>query len=481
MKCPNCGANIPDDKLYCEACGAELQIVPELEYDEAYVEKQMKETMSDIVDNEFSKEFDMDFDDDPNIFSMLAGGKHSGKAFYISLAVVLVIFIIGAVFIGVKVSKNNSFEHQIEMADEMVNENNLLSAISYLEAAYKIKPEAELLFTIADYYYTMGRDNDAIYTLLEVATGEFRASDIENAYKKVIALYSASNSYEEIAEVLKTCTNTNILNAYEEFRVFTPEFSLAEGTYEEKMTVKISTEGSGKIYYSFNSDVPSSSSEMYISPIFLEMGSYTVNAVYVNKYGVSSEVVTKKYLIDVDFVFEPTILTDSGEYDTATLIEAEIPVLYTLYYTTDGTDPDKTSTRYVSPIPMPAGESTFKFVCFAPDGTQSTIIERTYNLTIEANYSPSEAVSHLGDVLREKGILLPGTETKEGVEGRFLYIYSAIYPIADMGTYYFVVEYHQDNAGNIFNTNNTYAVSVSDLSVYKVTTSEDGEYVLIDF
>lgn len=477
MKCPNCGANIPDDKLICENCGAELEIVADLEYD---IDKEMDKTLKDIARNEF-EEFDMDFDDDPNIFSLISGGKKSGKAFYISIAVVLVFVIIAAVILGKKLSSKNTYEYQIEMAKQEVAENDLLSAIGYLEEANKIKPDAQLLFTIADYYYTLERDNDAIFTLLDIAHGDFKQTDVESAYRKVISVYSENQSYEKIAEVLADCDNSVVLSAYEDYLVFEPEFSLQEGTYEEACTVSISSKGNGKIYYTIDSSVPTTASNLYEKPVLLEMGSYVVTAVYVNKYGISGKPVSKKYLIDVAFEFEPKILTESGEYTEASLIEAEVAPLYMLYYTMDGEDPDKTSKRYVSPIPMPEGEHTFKFICYTPDGTPSTIVERTYSLSIQVVYGPAEAVAHLGDVLREKGILRPDSDTKEGISGKFLYIYSAIYPIPDRGTFYFVVEYHEDDAGNVTNTNNTYAVDANDLSVYKVTSTGTGEYILIDF
>ena len=46
MKCPNCGNEIKNGELYCEKCGAELQIVPDMEID---IESEMKKTMSHIA------------------------------------------------------------------------------------------------------------------------------------------------------------------------------------------------------------------------------------------------------------------------------------------------------------------------------------------------------------------------------------------------------------------------------------------------
>ena len=60
-------------------------------------------------------------------------------------------------------------------------------------------------------------------------------------------------------------------------------------------------------------------------------------------------------------------------------------------------------------------------------------------------------------------------------------MYSVIYPIEGMGNYYFVVEYHESEAGIRTNTNNIYAVGCDDLSLYKVKSSGNGDYTLVGF
>ena len=479
MKCPNCGFEIKDGKMYCEKCGAELLVVPEVEFD---IEKEMKKTMSDIVSNEFADEYDIEFDDDPNLISILLSKQKSGKPFYFALAFVLVAIIVAAVILGRKISSQNNYEYQIEQANEKVSENDLLSAISYLENAYRINPNSDILFSIADYYYTLGRDNDACYTLSDITKGEFPMADIDLAYKKIIALLSNSNSYELIATYLTDCKSENIVNEYSDYMISVPEFNIEAGTYDETKTLKLSNPyGNGTIYYTLDGTVPNVNSSVFEGPIFLEYGTYSVNAVFVNKYGVMSEVASAKYLIDVDFVFEPEILTDSGTYTEATLIEADVPVLYTLYYTTDGSEPTKESTRYVSPIPMKEGETTYKFVCFAADGTMSSVVERTYKLELDVTYTAAQAVSHLNQFLIDTGYVNPDGRTKEGVNGVVQFMYSAIYPVAEMGTYYLVVEYYLDDLGNLINSNNIYAVNCNDLSIYKVKANGNGDYTLISF
>lgn len=473
MNCPNCGMKLPEGKMYCEACGAEIQIVPDYDLD---IESEMKKTLSDIADKEFAYD-DMDFDDDPTILSLLFSKKRNSTPVYIALGIVIVIIIVFSVILGKKLSKQSSFEYQIEMANEMLSQNNILKAIDYLEDAYKIKADSSVLFDIADYYFTLGRENDAIFALMRVVDDDFPSVEKESAYKKIISLYQDSKNYEAIALLLNNCTISSILNDYADYCVFAPSFNVEGGTYNESITLSIKSEGNGSIYYSYNDTEPSEETDRYTAPLFLEYGTYVVNAIYVNPFGVSSEKITQKYLIDAKFEFEPEILTESGNYTEATLIEAEVPIMYTLYYTTDGTDPTKDSKRYINPIAMPEGNSTFKFVMYASDGTMSSIVEKNYNLTYSYTYTPSEGVQAVGNYLMNHGLLSPDGWHRDGVDGKILLMYSAIYPIEGYGTFYFVIEYVEDDNGVQTLTGNNYAVNVNDLGVYRVNSSEEG-YIL---
>lgn len=475
MICPNCGYEIKDDKLICENCGCELQIVPDLDFD---IESEMNRTLSTIASNEFSdnsKEFE-DFDEDPSLISFLIDRKFGKKTLYIITGVIVAVIVASAIFLGTKISKNTSYDYQIKMAEEKLNNNDILGAVAYLEKANKISPSADLLFEIADYYYSLGREYDAIYALTDIIDNDFNSSEKESAYRKVFTLYLQSRNYQAVSDLLSNCNIPSVLNDYADYCLYVPEFNVDEGTYEQTMTLRISAEGNGDIYYTLDGSVPDINSNLVEGPIYLEYGSYNINAVYINKFGISSEVVSKQYLIDVEFVFEPDILTPSGDYDEATLIEAEVPIMYTLFYTTDGTTPNKESKRYTAPIPMLEGNNVYKFIMYATDGTESSVVERNYNLSLHLNYTPAEGVSALSTFLIDKGILVDGSH-KEGIDGTVLLMYSATYPISGKGTYFFVIEYIEDAFGNRSLTGNNYAVDANDLSVYSVESS-DGEYIL---
>ena len=46
MKCPSCGAEMPEGRLYCEHCGQDIHVVPD--FDPA-LEQQISQSMQEIL------------------------------------------------------------------------------------------------------------------------------------------------------------------------------------------------------------------------------------------------------------------------------------------------------------------------------------------------------------------------------------------------------------------------------------------------
>lgn len=487
MKCPNCNAEIPEGKMYCEKCGCELQIVSEYDID-IDIENEMNNTLSNIAENEFDDfdddyddDDDIDFDDDPNVLSFLLSGKAGGKFFYIFLILILIGLGIFAVYFGKRISEQKTLEYQIEMAEENIKENNYLKAISYYEEAYKLDNNPQYLFKIADFYYALERENDAIFTLLDIANGDFPEIQREEAYNKVFTLYENSGNYSKITELLENCTVESVYKNYSEYAVVKPEFNYEAGTYSEAIIVKLSSSVKGVIHYTTDGSKPDANSPIYESPIYLDYGSYNINAVYENKYGMLSEVVNNKYLIDVAFVFEPSVSTESGNYYESTLIEADVPVMYNLFYTTDGTDPDRNSTKYTGPIQMPLGRTVYKFVAYAADGTQSTIIEREYNLEFDGGIDGDSAVNSVKMRLMEKGINLDMEGHRPGVDGNYLYVFATAYPVIGNGDALFVVEYFVNSYGNTKPSGTVFGVNVHNIDDVYIVQPKGAEYMRVEF
>ena len=479
MKCPNCGAKIDDDKLYCEKCGSEIMLVSDID-----MELEFKDTLTNIANSEFSDKsdkndnFEFDDEDNPSILGLFFKGANKiGKIFYVFVFLFIVLIIFLAVKLGMRVSRENSLDYQVEMYEKKYSSNDLYSAISYLEKADKLDSDnSTYKFKTAEIYFELNNPDNAVYTLTEIGQNEtFSEEDRYKAYSEIIDYYKENNLFSEIGTLLNNCTIPSVLNDYSAFIVSSPVFSVDEGTYTETKVLKLSGEGDGVIYYTLDGTDPLLNGTEYTNPIMLEYGSYSVKACMVNDYDISSEVITKNYLIDVAFSFSPTVEPESGAYDRSFMIEVNVPMMYTCYYTTDGSDPDKNSIRYTQPIPAAIGDNVYKFVVYASDGTMSEIVERNYIVNINTNIDPATAVTLLSTGLVERGYLDESGCHREGVDGTYLFMYSTVYPIEGMGDFYLVVEYIQDAFGNNKMTGNYYAIDCYNGVLYSVDiTGEEG-------
>ena len=506
MNCPNCGAKIPEGKLYCEKCGEELVISSDID-----IELEMRHTMSDIASKEFgekssyarqprksssyssghggnvkrpkNKYDDMEFDEDdnPSIIGMIfKRGSKTGWLFYVVISIVILAVVIFGLRMVRQVSRTNSIDYQLEKANEAYEDNNLTQAINYLEKASQLDDDnAEYKFKISEYYKTLGKTEDAVYTLTEIAENtEYKSADRVKAYGELINLLKEQADYQSISRLLNGCDIQSVLDEYSSYLVKEPSFSVEEGTYSEVKTLVLRSDNNNEIYYTVDGSDPITNGILYTGPFDLEYGSYTIKAVAINDYDIPSEIIVKKYLIDVAFSFSADVTPESGEYDHAFFVEVEIPMMYTCYYTTDGTDPDKSSTKYTGPVPVPLGESVFKFVVFASDGTQSEIVERTYSVTLNTELDPASAVTKLNQTLIDMGYLDASGAHREGVNGTYLFMYSTIYNIEDMGDFYLVVEYIQDDFGNNKRTGTVYAIDCYNGMLYTVDTESEDHYIL---
>lgn len=481
MICPNCGTKIKDGKMYCEGCGLELEIISDVDID-----VEMKKTMQGIAKEQYGQDDDFDdieFDDDDNpsiLGLLLKSGTKLGKFFYVIIALAILVVLFIAIRMGIKISHESSLEYQVDMAKEALEDNNYLRAISYYEKAYKLDSgNSEYKFQISEIYLLLEKYDDAIYTLTEIAENDqFEEVKRIQAYKKLFSVYKDMGDYSGISETLNKCTINSVINEYSGYLVEMPSFSYESGTYEEKLYLRISSETNGTIYYTLDGTEPTQNSLEYNEPILLEYGSYTVKAVVVNDYAITSPVVTNNYLIDVAFSFSPKVEPESGEYEHTFLISVDVPVMYTCYYTIDGTTPNKESLRYSNPIPAQEGNNLYKFVIYASDGTQSEIIEKNYNVVLNTTITAADAVILLNKGLIERGYLDESGCHREGYEGTYLFMYSTIYPIEGMGDFYFVVEYVQDDFGNNKMTGMYYAIDCYNGMLYTVNIEGEDGYTL---
>ena len=166
----------------------------------------------------------------------------------------------------------------------------------------------------------------------------------------------------------------------------TPTFLPASGTYPSAQNVTISDATMGaKIYYTTDGSTPSSGSTLYSAPIVVNV-TKTINAIAMASGYRGSAVASAAYTINIPSltVATPTFSPAAGTYTSAqSVMIADSTAGAVIYYTTDGSAPTPSSTKYTGAITV-ASTETINAIATASGDTNSAVATATYTINLPA-------------------------------------------------------------------------------------------------
>ena len=173
-----------------------------------------------------------------------------------------------------------------------------------------------------------------------------------------------------------------------ESQVAPPTFSPAAGTFTSAVSVSISAPAGTTIYYTTNGTAPTHSSAVYSTPIPVS-STETIQAIATESGFFDSTVAIATYTIAPPAAI-PTFNPPAGTYTTAQSVTLNDATTGTnIYYTTDGTTPTTSSTKFTTAITV-GSTTTIKAIAAGATGfSQSAVATATYtiNLPTTINYS----------------------------------------------------------------------------------------------
>lgn len=466
-----------DDQLYCEHCGEEIRIVPEFEPE---IENSIRATLSDVATEITSrtKETQDSFEKrrKPSK-NKKRTGKESAAKKRKKTVVGGCLLISGLVaFAGALLTMQYfSPDVQYRRAQKAMGRAQYETAVGYLERAQQLSPtNVTVLNGLSECYYEMGMLDESAGICLETI---FLEGSNEEAYGRLVSIYEQQGNYDSIHALMTECRDDDIRNRYLNYMANPPDADVKGGTYQEAVSVRLIGNPTGTIYYTLDGSEPDEESPVYISPIPMDIGPYTLKAFFVNQYGVKSDVIQEDYYIDVVLPEAPAVLPKTGVYARPHLLELEVQDGYHVYYTTDGSDPDRNATRYDGNLWMPVGHSVLRFVTISPSGICSEITERQYTLDLHPLLSMEAASNQLLLMLKNAGILLNLQGELAGQAGRYLYTYKYTLTINDHN-YYLYREYYEESAGTSSATGKEYVVNYMSGECYQAVQQEDQTFKL---
>jgi LysM repeat protein len=164
-----------------------------------------------------------------------------------------------------------------------------------------------------------------------------------------------------------------------------PSFSPAAGTYGTSQSVTISdSTASATIYYTTNGTTPMTSSAKYTSAITVS-ATETLEAIAIETGYTNSAVATATYTI-APILPTPTFSPAAGTYTTSQSVTiSDSTAGTTIYYTTNGTTPTTSSTKYTSAITVSANE-TLEALAVEAGYTNSAVATAAYNIGAVTTY-----------------------------------------------------------------------------------------------
>ncbi len=187
-----------------------------------------------------------------------------------------------------------------------------------------------------------------------------------------------------------------------------PTFSLAAGNYTTAQTLTITDAVPGTtIYYTTNDASPTTSSTKYTGPITISSSEAVAAFAAASGYH-NSATTSGVYLIN-NVLPTPLILPAGGTYSTSQTVTIREWLNTDVYYTTDGTTPTTSSTRYTGPFTV-ASTETVKAIVIASPYTNSPVATAAY--TIQAGTS---SIGFGGGFAASQGqVVLNGTTQLNG-------------------------------------------------------------------
>ncbi|MFI3212101.1 MAG: chitobiase/beta-hexosaminidase C-terminal domain-containing protein [Eubacteriales bacterium] len=370
MKCPNCGSELIEGHLYCDECHEEICFVPNFDPE---LENSIVETLSNVAEEVMPTKELNELDNTTEEFQVIRNKR--SKIIYLIIGTTIIFIFCWSFFLYSKTAYYINGR-----AEASFHNGNYEKSKDYYNRIIDLKGESLDVYLQLAQCYTKLNDIENIEAVyLNILRLD---SNNEEAYDQMIDIYKKQEAYDEIYALLSNCEDAKILEEYRQYLANVPDFSVAEGTYSTIISLKLRSDTSGTIYYTLDGSIPDETSDMYTVPIFLESGTHVVQAMFVNDYGMKSELKSRTYTIEVQQPYAPEVNLYSGDYSEASYIIVEAQQNCVIYYTTDGTDPTRNSMIYTEPILMPVGKSEFRFMNYSEVGGSGKITVRNYNLIL---------------------------------------------------------------------------------------------------
>lgn len=373
MKCTECGANIGEGKLYCPACGVEVQMVSPYNVMEDEFFLDVQHQTADEADREQPEELM-----EESSHEMPRALRKRNLCISISVAVLGFCTLL---FVSFVLRQNEDTQDAVTDSYEQAVEALAGSDYGKADAAF-VSMQAGQPEELSGYFWQAWLFGQQEETEKQKAVlKEILQRDRENIYacKELIDLYVEEGDFEALHDLAASYENSRLSALFSEYEVEMPVVQLQTDPLRQGDVLTITAADGLNIYYTLDGTSPIENGTLYYAPIYLESGNYTVQATACNEQGYYSPVVSNEVQVEVAYQLGmPQVTPNSGEYLSPQTIYVSVPEGCSAYYTWNGTDPTTSSMKYSGGITMPEGNNVLSVILVDEYGNTSSIQRVNY-------------------------------------------------------------------------------------------------------
>ena len=215
-------------------------------------------------------------------------------------------------------------------------------------------------------YYTLDSTDPTISVTRQVFSGSVLIDE-----SKQLRAFASKFGMIDSAEANATYT---ITGSYDQ-----PTFDPPAGLYHTNLTVSLSALSNATIYYTTNGDPATTNGIEYTAPIEISRN-MTINAIAADEGWESSAEASASFILQPN---APSLNLASGTYQTNQNLEMTSQSGTTIYYTTNGTEPNTNSTIYSDLIDIDRC-MTIKALAYKQGWSNSIVLTNNYLLQASA-------------------------------------------------------------------------------------------------
>ena len=360
MQCPKCHKEVPPGNLYCPECLTEIPWVKEFDTVEMREKKRGEPPAGKTV-------------------KKTRFGKPPAWVFH--LLIIFCVVLTGAAGLTsyYLYRKSHTFEALLGKARKEEEAGRFDKALNAAAEAVNQMPEdLEANILLADIFI---RNEDPQSAVLVLKPMFSLYPENPYLYKAMAEALYQCGDYPELNALFKDVSNQEVYAVCNEYIARKPAPGISEGTYTEDIEVELFAEGE-TIYYTTDGTKPDMDSEIYDGPVTLTQGTTILQAFGVNALGIHSEIMTRRYVVQLETPEAPVVSPAEGTYYENKKISIEVPEGCTAYYAFD-VEPTQESTVYTQPISMPVDTHTFYAFLVGVNGKVSEVTKVIYTLEID--------------------------------------------------------------------------------------------------